>query len=175
LEQISVGDIHEEWKNGADGYIMEYSEECGFALHVFLNGVSPHEREQFTPEKPFEIRSVAIDRVMFFCLKFGSMDWADCAFSPNLYSEPPKFKEIEEGQGLALNILLIDSGAGQLLNIRTIGLGHEFSERFQAWCKSSLQSSLTHEEYMKKIDAVYAQFSTLDLVGMCHENDRYKL
>lgn len=175
MEQISVGDIHESWKSGADGYIMEYSQECGLILSVFLNSISSLERKQFATEKPFEIRSVVVDGIMFFCLKFGDMEWADCAFSPNIYSEPPEFGEIEEGKGFALNILLIDSGAGQLLNIRTIGLGHGFSVRFQTWCKLSLQSALAYEEYMERIDVVYTKYSTLDLVGMCDAKDCYTL
>lgn len=172
---ISVGDVREEWKNGADGYIMEYSEDCGLSLHVFLNGVSPQEREQFATDKPFEIRFVVIKRILFFCLKFGNMDWADCAFSPNLYSPPPCFGKVAAGQGLALNILLIDSGAGELLNVRLIGLGHEFSESFQTWCKLSLEMELSRDEYMKRIDSVYSEHSTLDLVGMTSAADRYRL
>lgn len=175
MEQIRIGDIHESWKSGTDGYIMEYSEECGFTLSVFLNGISSLERIQFSTEKPFRIRSVVVDGIMLFCLKFGNMEWADCAFSPNIYREPPAFGEMEDGKGLALNILLIDSGVGQLLYIRTIGLGHEFSVRFQEWCKLSLQSVLNYKEYMEKIDAIYAKYSTLDLVGMCDAKDCYTL
>lgn len=175
VQMFCVGEIYDQWKNRTDGYIMEYAEEFGLSLHVFLNGITVHEREQFATEKPFEIRSVPIDGIMFFCLKFGNMDWADCAFSPNIYDEPPKFNELAKEQGLALNVLLIDSSMGQLLAVRLIGLGHQFSERFQAWCKASLQRSLTHDEYMKQIDSVYSRFSTVALAGMCHENDCYRL
>ena len=103
-----------------------------------LNGISAQEKEQFAPQKKLTVRYTVIGDVCYFTFMFGDMPWADCPFSPALYRNLGKnttFPDIEDGQGLALTVLLIDTGTGELCRVRLIGLGHDFSVQWQEWAK----------------------------------------
>lgn len=172
---LSVGKRYPEWQTGQDGYILEWS-ETGFVLCAMLNGISQEEKEQFSTQKKLIVRYTVVEDVCYFTFLFGDMPWADCPFSPTLYKtigENPTFPDIEENKGLSLTVLLIDTGTGELSNIRLIGLGHDFSVKWKNWAINAVEKPLDFAEYNKRIDKAYTEYSNVDfaLKGLEEQNE----
>jgi hypothetical protein len=92
------------------------------------------------------------------------MGWSDCAFSPCIYDEPPVLEPLEPGKGYALNMLLIDSANGEILDIRTIGFGHEFSAKLYEWFTDIQTKPISREQYQKTVNMVMRQYTTQELL-----------
>lgn len=162
---LSVGAFYPEWQTKQDGYCLEWG-ETGLTLCAMLNGIKDIEKQQFAPQKKLTVRYTIIKDVCFFTFLFGDMPWADCPFSPTLYSnigQNPTFPEIDKKQGLSLTVLLIDTNTGELCRIRLIGLGHDFSVKWKEWAKKAAEKPLSFEEYNKQIDKAYLEFASVDL------------
>lgn len=157
-ELFQRGMIRAEWKGLADGAIIDWTDENGLTLFVFYRNPSPDEIKDFESDMAFEVAFKDVEGVGFFAFKFGKQEWADCAFSPNLYDDAPKFEEIEKGKTYALNVMLIDTGEGQLKVLRTIALGKEFAEHFRKWCLNSLKKDISRDYYDLTVDAAFRQF-----------------
>lgn len=164
MEVFSVGQRIPEWATGIDGCVMEYNNLTGLTLTYFLNSPNSSEVQAFDVSQNFKIIFTSIMDVGFFGLKVGELEWSDCAFSPNLYSFKPEFSLPEAGIGYALTLIFVDSATGEIKSMRLIGLGHEFSCQFRNWCLTSLQKNITAEHYRKVVGAVFARYTTLELV-----------
>lgn len=164
LEYVQVGQKKSEWVGLADGYIMEYNEVCGLVLYLFFRNPLPQEEMQIKAETPFKITFTDYGGVGFFCVKFGSLPWGDCAFSPNLYQVPPRFEFLEDGCGYALNVVLIDTTTGTIKALRQIGLGTVFSRMFRDWCEESLRREMNQSLYHRIVNDCYKEYDTEQLV-----------
>lgn len=164
FEYFNVGQKRSEWVGLADGYIMEYNSTSGLTLFVLFNHPMPQEESQIMAENLFKITFTDYKGVGFFGIKFGNLPWGDCAFSPNLYKEPPLFDEVKDGMGYALNIVLIDTETGTLKALRQIGLGNAFSKCFREWCLESLKQYISTEQYNKIVNECYEEYETQQLV-----------
>lgn len=162
---LTVGKIYPEWQTKQDGFRLEWG-DTGFILYTMLNGISADEKEQFAPQKKLTVRYTIIGDVCYFTFMFGDMPWVDCPFSPAIYNAIGKkatFPEIEDGKGLSLTVLLIDTGTGELCRVRLIGLGHDFSLQWQEWAKEAAEKQLPFDEYNRQIDETYREYASVAL------------
>lgn len=164
FEFFAVGQRVAEWAHGTDGCVMEYQNVGGLTLLYFLNEPNILERMAFRYDSDFQITFTPISRVGFFGIRVGEMEWSDCAFSPCIYAPAPVFAEVIPGQGYPINLLLIDATTGTLMEIRTIGLGHEFSKQFRQWCLQCLKDPISNDHYHNIVNQVYQSYSTNELV-----------
>lgn len=165
FQMLSVGTRYPEWNTGEEGFTLEWG-DGGFILYAKLNGISPHEKQQFLPEEKMTVRYTVIDDVCYFTFLFGSMPWADCPFSPELYKGLGKdvdFPELENNDGYALTVLLIDTSTGELLQIRLVGLGHSFSETWHQWATEALKKPISVFAYQSQINSTYARYTSINL------------
>lgn len=164
-ELFSVGMRREEWRGLPDGLIMDWADACGLTLFVFFNKPSVEEQINMSAGSQFEIRFKDIDGVGFFAVKFGGQPWSDCAFSPNLYPDIPKFVKPEKGKTYPLNIMLVDTACGELKMIRTIALGREFAEYFRQWCLASLEKNIGRRYYDKVVESVFKKYPVSEAIA----------
>lgn len=162
-ELFHIGMVRGEWIGIDDGMIVEWSNESGLTLFVFYNRPSEIEMAHFSAKSRFEIAFTDIEEIGFFSLKFGDEGWADCSFSPNLYSFPLEFAEIKEGKTYALHIMFIDSAKGELKLMRSIALGKEFSEHFRKWCLESVKRNIGRQYYNRIVDKVFKEYPSSEL------------
>lgn len=162
----SVGKLYPEWQTQQDGYRLEWG-ETGFVLFAMLNGISQIERTQFSAEKSLSVRYTFIEDVCYFTFRFGDMPWADCPFSPAIYRDAEKrlFPKIRKNEGLALTVMLIDSGTGELCGLRLLGLGHDFSVKWQEWAAKAAKAPLDFDEYNRRVDEAYKNYASVDLAA----------
>lgn len=164
IEFMCVGQRVPEWATGVDGCVMEYQDVGGLMLFYFLNEPNILERMSFRCDADFQIAFTSISQVGFCSIKIGDLEWSDCAFSPCIYDKAPDFAEVEPGKGYPINLLLIDAATGVLMEIRTIGLGHDFSKLFRNWCLESLRDPISREYYHNIVQKVYGKYSTRELI-----------
>ena len=107
LVHFSVGQRIPQLANGIDGCIMEMS-ESGLILHLLMNIPSAFELQEASVQAPFEIRFCPIHNIGFFTFQFGRLPWMDAPFSPNLHDRV-HLPKLDEGTGLALTVVLVDT------------------------------------------------------------------
>lgn len=159
---FEVGMRRDDWRGMPDGLIMEWSDESGLTLFVFYNSPDKEERASMASGQRFEIAFKDVEGIGFFCLKFGKLPWSDCCFSPNLYSERPNFDAPVPGETYALHMMLIDSSVGELVALRSIALGREFTESFRNWANASLERDIDRSYYNRVISDVFVLYPSSD-------------
>ena len=168
MEYLSVGQTRPEWRGFPDGCIMSYDAYNGMTLFFFLNRPSPEVLAQLRTGHSFEIGLADIGKVGFFTLRFGALPWGDCAFAPALYAPPRPIAAPAPGEGVVLNVVVVDSGPGAIVYLRTITLGHEFSVKFTNWFANRMQLHFTPEQFRAVVAQTYARYNTEQLRAMAN-------
>ena len=146
--------------------------ENGALLFCALNKPTPREKLAFESSSPFQIRYVRVQGVLFMLFKFGAMPWMDAPYDIRLSSEVD-FPEPAPGEGLALNIVLVDQATNIIQHLRLIGLGERFSKDLRKEVFSDANEPLIAPVYYEKINNIYSKYSTEDLVRLA--SHYYKL
>ena len=163
----TVGEKREEWRK-SEGLEMEYDDTAGLLGFAFIDAPTAAERIAIQKNRQFSISFTDFGNLGFLVTSVSGCFIWDAPFSPNIYKVKRNISALEnETMGLSLTMLFIDSRTGTLFHIRQIGLGHDFSNRFLRWYQESLDKfgPLSLEDYHKKIDAVYSQYSIQELKG----------
>jgi hypothetical protein len=162
MQKLKVGQLLQEGKTKyQEGVIFDF-QQAGPLLYLFFN--SPTETEIESIKKgEFEIGFYQKDEVIFIMAKFQGMPWMDAPYSVHL-SQPFEFQEITEGKGFGLTTLLVDANTGILKAIRYSGLSTEFSRKLRIAIENQKNISWDERSYNQKIDMIYDNYSTDDLV-----------
>ncbi|MCR4925424.1 MAG: hypothetical protein K5917_03955 [Clostridiales bacterium] len=107
----------------------------------------------------YDFACTPIDNIMFFCARWGENDYLSAPFSPHLadYYKPCVY---EEGEGMPLEILLICTDTGELVDMDFLVLGNDFSNQISRLSEKLLKESFDNEEYSRSIAEVYQKFAT---------------
>lgn len=162
MRKLEIGQLLEEGKTKyQEGVVFDFQHGSPL-LYLFFNRPTIKEIEAVKSGK-FEVGFYVKDEVIFILAKFEGMPWMDAPYSVHL-SRPFVLQDIHERQGFGLTILLVDASTGILKAIRYSGLSTEFSRKFRDAIER--QNTLTWEEktYQQKINIVYGNYSTDDLV-----------
>ena len=152
---------------------------CGFAdneliVTVSLGHITSHELEQFQSETQFEIRYVILNKLCFFLLKFGDMEWMDVPFSPCI-GKSFALQNVKPNQGYACTVMVFERTTGELKHQRLIGLGELFSRDLQRDLEELKEKGMSVEEYMSNLMVVQSTYSTKELVRMAGVRNRFRL
>lgn len=157
-ELFQVGMKRAEWIGLPEGMIAEWQDACGLILFVFYDKPRENEIKEMSAGGRLEVRFKDVDGVGFFAIKFGEQPWADCAFSPNLYPDEPKFEKPPVGKTYALHVMLVDTSVGELKVLRTVALGRDFSEKFRQWGLVSLDKNIGRLFYNRVIEETFKKY-----------------
>ncbi|MFR8871637.1 MAG: hypothetical protein ACLVIH_16775 [Paraclostridium sordellii] len=106
--------------------------------------------------------------VIFMLFKFGDLDWMDAPYSVHLSKNLTRFLEINDGQGLALNIHLVDAKTGILKVLRLVGLSNAFSKALIKDIEK--QKEMSYEGYESTMNTIFRTYSTKELVKRAKAN-----
>ena len=168
MEVLSLGQRKRDWCGFPDGYLMSYDVYNGLTLFFFLENPPEDVLREVSTGRDFEIALADIEKVGFFTLRFGALPYGDCAFAPSLFSPPQPIAPPVPGGGIALNVIVVDSGPGEIVYMRTITLGYEFSVKFANWFQNRLALPLSMDEYGQIVRRTYACYDTRDLRTMAN-------
>lgn len=165
----AVGQVVEQFKNHPEGIIFDIDDN-GAKLRAFFNSPAPSEIEQFNAGKKFDIRFVELYDVIMLSIKIGNLPWMDAPYTPHLSKNLTEFDVLEEGQSLALTIMLIDAVTGEIKHLRHIGLPEKFSRKLLAAVKVQKGKNFDKAEYAKAINRIYSLYSRRQIARMGKAN-----
>lgn len=127
-----------------------------------MRGWTAQERKAVRTDQPIEFRFVEHNKVGFLCVKFAGMPWGDCPFHPALYREhgvAVEMRDLGKSGGLPLTIICADTATGEVLNLRLVGLGHDFSKKWLEWAEQQYNVPMPRIEYERRVTEVYRKAS----------------
>ena len=168
MEVLSPGQRKREWEGFPDGYLMSYDVYNGMTLFFFLENPAEDVLREISTGRDFEITLADIEKVGFFTLRFGTLPYGDCAFAPCLFSPAYPIAPPAPGGGTVLNVIVVNSGPGEIVYMRTITLGYEFSVKLANWFQNRMVLPLSPDEYGQIVRRTYARYDTRDLRSMAN-------
>ncbi|MHB8171192.1 MAG: hypothetical protein ACYDG6_06585 [Thermincolia bacterium] len=147
------------------GAVFEYT-PSGPMLVIAFNNPTPQEIEAAKTGQ-VELALYETDPVIFILHRIKGLEtWSDSPFSIRIYQnlEFDWSEEIQEGQGLGLFIVLIDSRTGIVKALRMVGTSTEFARELRAAILRQLERPFNGDEYDAKIDSIYRAFTSEELL-----------
>ena len=163
--RYEVGQVVEQFKNHQEGSCFDI-DDSGAGLKVYFNNPRKDEIEQFAAGKKFEIRFVELYGVIMLTIKIGNLPWMDAPYTPHLSKNLTRLEVLDEGQGLALTLMLINAVTGEIKHLRLIGLPERFSRKLFAAIKEQKEKSFDKAEYAMAIRRIYSSYSCGQLSKM---------
>ena len=108
----------------------------------------------------FQAKLAMVDDIIFFIFRFGTGPWCDAPYYSRL--EPKTIVAPSPGQGIAMHFMFIDADTGILLQQRLIGLNHDLSVTLLH--AGNQQPEMSFQEYSRRVNMIYSQYSTEDLL-----------
>lgn len=164
LQKLEVGKkYHGEYN--FDGNFLEY-DQSGFTLYYFMPNMTVTETQGLKSGKyKFAITEMA--GIMFLLSEFKpGLYLSDTPFHFGLYKDDRiKYlpKEIEEGQGLSLMVVAVDSATGIVKVLRQIGLSTRFSRKLIEICLRQSKERVNETEYNMNIMRIQNSYQAKDL------------
>lgn len=135
MVKLEVGKIYPD-KCGQPGIRLEYN--GGFDLYIFLPDISLQESLAFSKGN-YKFALTELKGILFFLAEFtGAMAISDAPFHLGLYYDDRYINlpdNIEEGKGLCVRVIVVDTLTKRVKALRLIGLPTDFSRELLDVCK----------------------------------------
>lgn len=165
---FELGKVIEKFKNHSEGVIFDI-DDCGANLLVFYNSPTKKEIEQFGALKDFKIKFLELYGVIMLAIKVGNLDWMDAPYTPHLSHNLTELATINEGQGLALTILLIDAVTGEVKKLRLLALPEKFSRKLLNAVSEQRGKKFDIQEYARAVNRIYSTYTTKQIAKMSND------
>lgn len=168
-KKYETGKKYIELVSVADGVKIDFSDNKG---RILLQYGRPDEREASNVSAGrFRIQERILGGVMFFAFKFGDLNWMDAPYTPHL-SRNPLPEDIEDSckSGMEIDIVLADRNNGRVVSIRRVTIDSGFSRKMLKDSESLLQETFLAEKHDRTVDAMYANYSSADMVRLTNTN-----
>ena len=158
-----------------EGAYFEYSEAGPFLIFAF--SWPTKEDIEAARKGRVELALYEAPPVIFILHKIRGLEqWSDSPFSIRLYDGMGKkfdwSEPIEEGQGLGLNIVLVDADTGVLLALRLVGTSTEFARELRAAILRQIEAPFSVTAYDSKINEVYTKYTSQQLLALATAQHR---
>lgn len=164
IQIFTVGEKNDVLALPQTGGYFELS-DCGAFIKVTFDKPAQWEIDQFEAGKPFEIRFIKLNGIIFMLMKFGSLHWIEFPYSVHLSKSLTHIEDMPEGVGYLTTILFSDC-SGYLYHIRAVGLSSKFSNALNQAVLEQLQEPIDMETFLRKTFEVQSKYSTKQLVKM---------
>ena len=134
----------------------------GASIVAKFNNPTPHEVEQFKKGK-IKLGYYTYKNVIMLLIKVGELEWMDAPYSVHLSKKLTRLMPVGEGDGLALNIALVDAVGGEIKALRLLGCNNRLTKSLFDDIKK--QKEMSYEGYEQNMNYVFNTFSTKELVS----------
>lgn len=173
MQEIRVGGFLPQFAGRGEGVFFEAG-GSGFTLVYLFGNPRPDEIAAVGEGQGFEIRYLVRDGIIWILTKCGSLAWTDAPYSPHMSAGVSELIDpIEESQGTALTLMMVDAITTEIKSLRMIGLGHAFSRALYRDIHAELAKPF-RQDYYRRVAAAQAAYSTRDFVRMAAAN-RWRL
>ncbi len=173
FQVFEVGKVYEPAIGMSEGVRFDLTSSGGILLYGF-NNPTAHEVEQMKAGKHFEIRYTEMNGILWITSKCGDLAWTDAPYNPRLSSGLPDI-DFEEGEGIALSLVMIDVPSGIVKSARLIGLGTRFSRYLTEKAIEVREQPMTIMEANRSINATMAMCSSEDLAKVAPSQARFEV
>lgn len=149
---------------GREGVIFQYTESGPIMIIAFKR---PRENEIKTIQSgDVQMALYTTPSIIFILSKFGSLNWMDAPYSVRLHDNLilDWREQIAEGEGIALQIVLIDADSKIIKAQRMIGCATNFSQEMRKEIERQFEGTFSKEEYKQKLSDIYTRLTTDDMV-----------
>ena len=172
-EVFEVGKVYEPFVGMEEGVRFNLSSSGATLVYAF-NNPTPDEVAQMQAGKRFEIRFVEFGGIIWITSKCGNLEWTDAPYNPRLSTGLPA-SEFEDGEGIALTLVMIDSRNGVVKSTRLIGLGTNFSRYLMEEATGLRSCPMTILDASTSIVHTMDRFSSRQLADISQNAARFRL
>jgi hypothetical protein len=172
MYKYEVGQVIEELKGSQQGVRFNMADD-GATLSLLFKNPTKEEIDDIRKGK-LQFGMFTKENVIFLLCKFGSMPWMEAPYHVALSKSLTKLQDLEEGQGYACNIALIDTATGEIKAMRYVGLSTEYSRRLKKNIEDQLKEDFNVEKYKKVMTEIMFNYTTNDMVNYSEINCRIK-
>lgn len=179
MESIKVGSVYKPAVGMGEGVKFTLSFDGALLLYAF-DDPTPEEIAEMKAGKSFELRYAEIAGILWVTSKCGNLEWTDAPYNPRLSSSLPP-SDFEEGEGLALTLVMVDSRTAVVKALRVIGLETRFSHDLAetaSWIKEfgdPIDEPMTEHEAESLIRHTMATCSSEHLAKIAPSHARFRL
>lgn len=170
---FKVGQVYAPAVGKGEGVKFTLSSGGAMLLYAFDNPTS-EEVAQMKSGKDFEIRYTEMNGILWITSKCGNLEWTDAPYNPRLSSGLPG-SDFDEGEGLALTLVMIDARTGIVKSTRLIGLGTSFSHYLCEKAMEIREQPMTIAEAGRSIEFTMMRCDSEYLANLAHSQARFKL
>ena len=84
---FEVGKSYPDMRMKPDGVFLSI-DDSGLLITVLMDSPSKEEKRAFHQNSAFSVAAGRIFDLLFLCVKFGSLSWMDCTYTPHLGYTP---------------------------------------------------------------------------------------
>ena len=173
MEVFEVGKVYKPAIGIGEGVRFDLSYAGATLMYVF-DAPSPDEVAQMRSGKSFEIRYTEQCGIIWVTSKCGNLAWTDAPYNPRLSSDlPPAY--YEDGEGLALTLVMIDARDAVVKSVRLIGLGTRFSHDLTETAMALREQPMTMAEAHNAITYTMARCTSEDLAKVAPSFARFRI
>ena len=141
-------------------------DSAGITLVYNFQSPTTKEIAAMAEGQPFEIRFVTIADIMYVLTKCGNLHWTDAPFNPHLAQDANLQEIINDHDGYALTLMMVDAATNTIKSLRLIGLGNKISKAIRTEIETLKQKEFDEEMYHRTIRINNMIRPTSDLVRM---------
>ena len=149
-----------------------------YGVHLMIFCAYPKQSEisQFEENKPFEMKLIQMNGLLFGLFKVGNINWMDAPYNAHLSQFLTKLPIPADGTGIMLKIMLVDRITGKTCISKDILLSNKISMELMEIAENQLKRPFSpgKEHFMKIID-VYNRYTTKQLVAMAPSTSHFRI
>ncbi|PAE87631.1 hypothetical protein [Shouchella clausii] len=138
----------------------------GFDLVINLPDLTPREISSYK-NGPYRFELLEKNQLMIMLFEFKpGCPLSDAPFHMSQYPDDRAAnlpETIEDGQGFALQIIVIEQRSQKIKALRTIGLPTKFSRDLLDVCRKQLKHPLSKSEYDEAVNQTFKNYTTRQL------------
>lgn len=168
MHELEVGELYHPGRT-AWPEITQYNFRSG-GHELLLIWTNPSPAEVGGVRKgPMELALVVVEEVILLLYRIkGAAKWSDAPYSWHRVPEdqqgelPVRPEEISEGQGAALQVILVQANGGQVRALRLVGLGTEFTRKLHEAIRDQAARDWDPESYDARLETLYRSFPRVE-------------
>ena len=158
-----VGERYDEMR-GREGVVVHVADD-GINIIIGFNNPTTEELSSVKSNSPFELRLYDYKGVIFFLMKFGSMNWMDAPYNVHLSRNLTELMTPGEDGGYAIHIMFFDSRTGELKSNRLVSMSNAQSHLLYKLIQEQKDRPFSKIEHDMTIANIYGRMTTKQMLN----------
>lgn len=158
-----VGERYDEMR-GREGVVVDVADD-GINIIIGFNNPTTEEISSVKSNSPFELRLYDYKGVIFFLMKFGSMNWMDAPYNVHLSRNLTELMTPGEDGGYAIHIMFFDSRTGELKSNRMVSMSNAQSHLLYKLIQEQKGRPFSKMEHDMTIANIYGRMTTKQMLN----------